>query len=324
MLLAGDIGATNCRLAFFDENLTVVNKSFYKCKDYKNFEEVVSNFISSYDYHIEKACFGIPGPIKDGRCKLTNVTWTIDSQLLAQVTNSSVALLNDVEANAYGLETLQNDELVTLNEATPLPGGNRAIVAVGTSVGEAALINVNGQMHGIASEGGHRDFGPFNELQWELLRYTQRQYQRVSYEVLLGGQGLIQIYNFLRDSGYGVTPAWLAQEMKTGDKAAAIANAALKNKCELCAQAMDLFISILAAQAGNVAVTFTATGGVYLGGGIPPRIVEKLRSSMFLENFINKDKMRDFLQSIPVYIILNDQAALQGAAWYAQNNLEKS
>jgi glucokinase len=318
MILAGDIGATNCRLAVFDSNLSAVAQGFYKCKDYSSFEDVVRHFLQTCEHPIESACFGVPGPVIEGRCKLTNVPWEVSAATLAEVTGSPVTLLNDVEANAYGLETLRDDELVTLNAGSKLPGGNRVVVAVGTSVGEAALIDVGGRIHALASEGGHADFGPFDEEQWQLLRYTQRQYQRVSYEVLLGGQGLVQIYNFLRDSGYGVTPEWLEQEMQNGDPAASISNAALSGKCQLCVRALDMFVSILAAEAGNAAVKFLATGGVYLGGGISPRILDKLHQPIFLENFVNKDKMRNFLQSVPVYVILNDGAGLQGSAWYAK------
>ncbi len=322
MILAGDIGATNSRLAVLDDNLSVVAQDLYKSQEYKSFQDIVRQFLETYNYPITTACFGLPGPVREGKCKLTNVPWeVIDATVLSEVTNSPVALLNDVETNAYGLETLRDDELVTLNEGSKISGGNRAVVAVGTSLGEAVLLEVAGNIHAIGTEGGHADFGPFNELQWELIRYTQSKYKRVSYEVILGGQGLVQIYDFLRDSGFGKSPLSLEEEMETGDKAAAINKAAQDNKCQLCVQAMELFVSILAAECGNAAVKYFSTGGIYIGGGMAPKILNCLRQPLFIENFVNKDKMREFLTAIPIYVILNEDTSLQGAGWYAKRSI---
>jgi glucokinase len=323
MILAGDIGATNSRLAMFNENFEVIEQNIYKSQEYKSFKDIVYKFIETYKYPIKTACFGIPGPVREGKCKLTNVPWDIvDASELSEVVNSDVALINDAEANAYGLETLRDDELVTLNVGSKIPGGNRCVVAVGTSLGEALLIDVEGRLHALGTEGGSADFGPFDELQWELIRYTQQKYKRVSYEIILGGQGLVQIYDFLRDTGTGVSPLWLEQEMQVGDKAAAINNAAQSGQCELCVQALELFVSILAAECGNAAVKYFSTGGIYLGGGMAPNILKYLQLPLFVENFVNKDKMREFLQAIPVYVILNQYTALQGAAWYAKRSID--
>ncbi|MBZ8179719.1 glucokinase [Oscillatoria salina] len=320
MILAGDLGGTNCRLAVFDMDLSVVTQKIYKCRDYDSFEAIVEHFITNCEYSLKAACFGLPGPVKQGKCKLTNLPWPeIDATKLVEVSGGlPVKLLNDVEANAYGLKTLQEDELVTLNEGDPIPGGNCAIVSPGTGLGEAALIEVEGRSHAIASEGGHADFAPLNELQMDLVKYVQQKYRRVSYEIMLGGPGLVWMYDFLLDRSNTTTPEWLAQEMTQGDKAAAISNAALNNKCPICVQALDMFVSILGSEAANAAVKFLATGGVYIGGGIPPRILNKLQEPLFMENFLNKDKMVNFLKGIPIYVILNDKAALQGAAWYGK------
>jgi glucokinase len=319
MILAGDIGATNSRLAVFNDQLEVVEQHIYKSQEYKSFQDIIRKFLETHKYSIKTACFGIPGPVREGKCKLTNVPWeVVDATLLSEVVGSPVALLNDAEANAYGLETLGDDELVTLNVGSKIPGGNRAIVAVGTSLGEAVLIDVEGRLHALSTEGGSADFGPFDELQWELIRYTQKKYKRVSYEIILGGQGLVQIYDFLRDTGTAVSPLWLEQEIQVGDKATAINNAAQGGQCELCVQALKLFVSILAAECGNAAVKYFSTGGIYLGGGMAPNILKYLQLPLFVENFVNKDKMREFLQGIPVYVILNQYTALQGAAWYAK------
>ncbi|MEC4985224.1 MAG: glucokinase [Oscillatoria sp. PMC 1068.18] len=320
MILAGDLGATNCRLAVFDLDLSLVTQKLYKCRDYESFEAMIEDFVTNCEYPLKAACFGIPGPVKQGKCKLTNLPWPeIDAAKLVEVTGGlPVKLLNDVESNAYGLKTLTEDELVTLNEGEPIADGNRAIVAAGTSLGEAALLEVEGITHAIASEGGHADFGPLDELQVEFIKFVQQEYKRVSYEIILGGEGLIRMYDFLLHYHDSTTPEWLAQEMTQGDKAAAISNAALNDKCSICVEALKMFVAVLASEAANTAVKFLATGGIYLGGGIPPRILPKLQEPLFMENFLNKDKMVDFLKGIPIYVILNDQAALQGAAWYGK------
>ncbi len=190
-------------------------------------------------------------------------------------------------------------------------------------MGEAILVEVAGNIHALGTEGGHADFGPFDELQWELIRYTQKQYKRVSYEVILGGQGLVQIYDFLRDSGLGESPKSLLEEMETGDKAALINKAAQEGSCQISVKAMEMFISILAAECGNAAVKYFSTGGIYIGGGMAPKILNSLRDPSFVENFVNKDKMREFLTDIPVYVILNEDTSLQGAAWYAKRLISR-
>lgn len=322
MILAGDLGGTNCRLAVFDMDLSVVTQRKYKCKEYDSFEAIVSDFINNCEHPIQTACFGLPGPIKQGKCKLTNLSWSeIDTAKLIEITGIPVKLLNDLEANAYGIETLQESELVTLNVGDKIPRGNIGVVAPGTGLGEAALLQIEGKLHAMASEGGHSDFGPLNESQIGLINYVQQEYRRVSYEILLGGPGLVRMYNFLLHKSNEKTPEWLAEEMRKGDLAAAISNAGLNNQCPVCVEALDMFISILASESANVAVKFLATGGVYLGGGIPPRILDKLHQPLFMEHFVNKDKMVNFLKAVPVYVIINDKAALQGAAWYARRML---
>jgi len=320
-ILAGDLGGTNCRLAIFDSNFVIVEQSFYKCKDYDGLEAMVSDFITRYNGSLEYACFGVPAPVFEGFSQLIDLPWEVRATSLAKILNCPVTLLNDIEATTYGLRTLKDEELINIKKGISIPSGNRAVVAVGTGLGEALLVEINGQSHVIASEGGHSDFGPLDELQAGLLRHIQHQYERVSYDMILGGIGLERIYNYLIARGDGVTPPWLLQQMKEKETAAAISEAGLKNKCEVCTKAIDLFVAILAAEVGNVALRFLARGGVYLGGGIPPRIINKLNQALFVNNFVNKDKISHVLQDIPVYVILNDQTALQGSAWYALQKL---
>ncbi len=318
MLLAGDLGGTNCRFALFDSNLSIIEQQTYPCQNYTSFEAAVSDFVASHSSHtIEAACFGLPGPIINGTCKLTNLPWSlVEATKIEQVVGAKVTLLNDVKANAYGLETLRDEEIVTLKSGSPMPGGNRAVVAPGTGLGEAALIEVGGQLHAIASEGGHADFSPSDQVQWELSCYIQQEYKRASYELILSGPGLVRIYKTLIANGHGVTPPWLSQQMEQADAAAAISQAGLRGECQVCSKALDMFAAILASEAANAAVKFLARGGVYLGGGIPSRILDKLRQPLFIENFMAKDKIAHLLEQIPVYVILNQQTALQGSAWY--------
>ncbi|MGB5631209.1 MAG: glucokinase [Waterburya sp.] len=320
-ILAGDLGGTNCRLAIFDGNFSLVAQKSYKCRDYSSLEPMVRDFLGHESYTLDFACIDVPAPVHEGESQLIDLPWHVKATSLAEITRCSVTLLNDIEAAAYGLNTLKDEEIVTIKNGRTIPGGNRAVIAVGTGLGEALVIEVDGQSRVIASEGGHSDFGAFDELQSGLLRYIQQQYQRVSYDMILGGLGLVQIYNYLIASGYGVTPPWLSQKINQGEAAAAIGQAGVNNECEVCAKAIDLFVAILAAEAGNVALRFLARGGIYIGGGIPPRIINKLMQPLFIEHFINKDKITHLLEDIPVYVVLNDQMALQGSAWYALQNI---
>lgn len=321
MILAGDLGGTNCRLAIFDDDLKIVAKNIYKSREYESFKSIILDFLSNYKYPLKRACFGLPGPVKKGVCIVTNLPWEkIDENQLSQAIGVKVTLLNDVQANAYGLNTLKEKELVTINQGIKVKDGNRAVISPGTGLGEASVIKRDDHFYGLPSEGGHTDFAAVNDLQMNLVRYLQKEHHKISYEMLLGGRGLVRIYNFLIDSGYGISPEWLKIELKQKDQAAVISQVGLENKCPVCVKVLEIYVSILASESANVALKFFATGGVYLGGGIPPRIVAKLTEPLFRENFIDKDQMTELLETIPVYVILNDQTSLQGAAWYAINN----
>jgi len=201
------------------------------------------------------------------------------------------------------------------------PQGTRAMLPLGTGLGEAALINLEGKIHALPSEGSNTDFGPKNELEIALLRHIQKEYQQVSYEMILSGTGLIRIYRFLLDYRNEHIPTWLKTRMTTDDHAAVISAAALTEECSVCEKALEIFISILAAEAGNVALKFFTTGGIYLGGGITPMIIEKLRTPLFTDHFVNKDRLKSFLKTIPVYAVLPTDTALRGAAWYTIHRL---
>lgn len=226
----------------------------------------------------------------------------------------AVALVNDFEANAFGLGALEAKDFIALNEGMPDSEGNTAIISAGTGLGEAGLHFEGQTRRPFASEGGHSDFAPRNELEIELLRYLLPQFHHVSYERVLSGPGLLNIYKFLRDTRRGEEPAWLAEDMQEADPSAVITQAALAGKSEICMRALDLFVSIFGAEAGNLALKLRATGGIFLGSGIAPRIIEKLKSPAFMEAFTAKGRMRALLEAVPVRVILNDMTALLGAA----------
>jgi glucokinase len=321
MILAGDIGGTKTNLATFTNEggeLEVVAEQRFVSHDYAGLEEIIKEFIADNDSIITDACFGIACPVVDGRCETPNLPWVIDSRLLAEELRlQRVALLNDLEATAHGIAALAPADFVTLNEGVPHGDGNAALIAAGTGLGEAILFWDGALRRVSASEGGHVDFAPRNELEVNLLLFLLNEFEHVSYERVLSGSGLHNIYRFLRDTGRAHEPEWLAEEMRRQDAPAIISRAALEGGCELCAQALDLFISFYGAEAGNLALKALATGGVYVGGGIAPKIVRKLVSQTFIEAFTAKGRMKQLMEAIPVRIILNDKTALLGAARFA-------
>ena len=230
---------------------------------------------------------------------------------------AKVWLLNDLEANAYGVAALEPADFCWLNQGTPEPEGNAAIISVGTGLGEAGYYFDGRRYRPFASEGGHADFAPRTDLEVELFLYLRKQCGRVSSEHVLSGPGLLRIYQFLRDAAYGAEPAWLAEELRHGDPGATIAAHALDGRAELCTKALDLFVSIYGAEAGNVALKFKATRAVFVGGGIAPKIIQKLKEPGFMQAFLHKEPMRHMLEAVPVGVILNDQTALFGAAMFA-------
>jgi glucokinase len=239
----------------------------------------------------------------------------VDAEQLAQQFRlTRVWLINDLEANAYGVATLAPEDFVVLNEGTPDAEGNAAVIAAGTGLGEAGLYWDGKQHWPFASEGGHASFAPDDALQVELLQYLKQQFTHVSWERVLSGPGLYNIYTFLRDTQRGIEQAWLTEELRQVDPPAAIAGAALAGTCDLCVQALDLCVALYGAEAGNLALKVMATGGVFVGGGIAPKIVAKLKESTFMRAFCAKGRLQPVLAAIPVRVIMNDKTALYGAA----------
>jgi glucokinase len=286
--------------------------------DYPSLEALVREFLAQLDLKPEGASFGASGPVVAGRVTVTNLPWVIDeTQLQAALNLSFVHLLNDLEAIAHAVPLLEPADLHNLNEGQPTPGGNIAVIAPGTGLGEAFLTWDGARYRPHASEGGHTDFAPTNPLEVELLRYLQHRYEHVSYEWVCSGQGLPNIYAFLKDGGYAEEPAWLAEQLAAADDPTpVIVNVALDDEkpSELCAATLNAFVSILGAEAGNLALKVLATGGVYLGGGIPPRILPALKRERFMKAFRHKGRLSGLLARMPVHVILNPKVALLGVA----------
>jgi glucokinase len=317
MLLAGDIGGTHARLAFFEfanGRPRLVSSSVFPSRDYATLDEIVVKFLNDSSMRAEAACFGIAGPVQHGYVKASNLPWLIDGQRLAnEIKVEHTWLINDLEANAWGIAGLEPKDVVALNSVEEAPTGNQAVIAAGTGLGEAGMYWDGSQYHIFACEGGHGDFAPRNTLETELLGYLSARYGHVSYERVVSGPGLVNVFEFLRDTKRGTVPDWLREEMQH-DAAAAISRAAMACTSQICVDALDLFVSVYAAEAGNLALKLMATGGVYLGGGISPKILPKLKEPLFMENFISKGRMESLMKSIPVKVIINDQTALLGAA----------
>jgi glucokinase len=327
MILAGDIGGTNTRLALVEamgEELRIVAQETFPSRERTSLEAAIAEFLHLHSCDLASASFGIAGPVKNGRCEATNLPWVVDSKTVAKrLRLKRVGLINDLEANAYGITVLQSKDFVILNKGVRNASGNMAVISAGTGLGEAGFFWDGERHHPFPSEGGHVDFAPRNRLEIELLDHLMGHYRRVSYERLVSGPGLVHVYRFLRDTGKGTEPTWLAEQMRHGDPAPIISQQAIEGKSLLCLQALEIFVSLYGAEAGNLALKLMATGGVYLGGGIAPKIISKLKEPEFMNAFTAKGRMRPLLQDIPVRVIMNPKTALLGAARHAAFDLGK-
>lgn len=320
MILAGDIGGTKTHLALFPTEgpRSPVRQETFASGDFKDLDAIVTRFLTQ-GAQVTAACFGVAGPVFRNRAEATNLPWVIDGERLAGILGIPRAwIINDLEATGYGIGLLTTDEFFTLNVGDPSQGGNRAVIAAGTGLGEAILF-WNGEAHlPSASEGGHADFAPRNALEIALLQYLLGKFDRVSCERVISGMGLPLLYAFLKDTGHGTEPPWLTEAIAVGDPNVVITETALEGTVDLCVKTLDLFIALYGAEAGNLALKAKATGGVYVGGGIAPKILPKLRAGGFMAAFTAKGRFAEFMQAIPVHVILNPQAALLGAFHFAR------
>ena len=317
MILAGDIGGTKTNIAFFEDGgrPEVVAQQTFPSREHAGLEEIVGQFISHHALRVRHAAFGVAGPVRNGRCEATNLPWVVDAATLAaELGIRDVWVINDLEASAYGIAALAPTDLVTISSGAANAAGNAAIIAAGTGLGEAGLYWDGRTHHPFATEGGHANFGASDAVEAELLHWLSAQFGHVSWERLVSGPGLLNIYRFLRDTGRGEEPAWLAEEMRAEDPAAVISRAAQSGKSPLCLEALDRFMGLYGSEAGNLALKTMATGGVYVGGGIAPKNLDKLKDGTFMKRFVAKGRMQKLLEAMPVNVILNDKTALLGAA----------
>jgi glucokinase len=320
MLLAGDVGGTKTRLAVFETDLRApLAEGVLPSTDYPGLLELVQSFLARVDLSVERASFGIPGPVLERRSQATNLPWLVDAdQLEEQLGLSSVCLLNDLEAVGLAVPLLTDDDLHTLSDGIPVHGGTMAIVAPGTGLGEAFLTWDGERYRAHPSEGSHVDFAPTNSFERGLLDYLLERYERVSYDRVCSGLGLPNIYRYIKESGRAEEPAWLAEKLATADDhTPVIIDTALDEgrDCTICTMALEAFISILGAEAGNLALKVLASGGVYLGGGIPPRVIPALEKG-FMRSFAAKGRLSPVVERMPVHVILEPRAAVMGAARY--------
>ena len=322
MLLAGDIGGTKTILALFSAEegpRHLLAEATYRSSDYLSLEAMIENFLQGKSATVEQAGFGVAGPVINGRSRVTNLSWSVDANTLSHtLRGAAVTLLNDLEAIATAVPFLEGDDLVQLKPGEAETGAPVAIIAPGTGLGEAFLLWDGYRYRPRASEGGHADFAPSTPLELELLSYLQPRLGHVSYERVCSGLGIPNLYAFLRDSGRHPEPDWLRQQLIAAkDPTPIIMEAAVAGTADICTEVLNLFLSILGSESGNLVLKLLATGGVYLGGGIPPRLIPQLKGNIFLDAFARKGRFSGLMARVPVYIIRHPRTGLLGAAYAA-------
>lgn len=318
MILAGDIGGTKTNLGLYTEengHPRLKKLETYSSRDTIDLESLIVGFLETHPFPVQAACFGIAGPVMRGEGRITNLPWRVsESRLKRRFKWPGVRLINDLTATAQAVPLLKGRDLVTLNRARAGKGGNLALIAPGTGLGQALLIDEDGRWVPVPSEGGHVEFAPNNEDEISFWRYLHQRFGHVSIERVLSGPGLVNVYSWLRESGGYKEPSWLSRMLEGRDPARVISETALKGRSRLCAASLNMFASIFGAVCGNLALTGMTTGGVYLGGGIPPKILPVLKRDPFMKAFTDKGRFSDFMKKIPVRVIMNERAALLGAA----------
>ncbi len=321
MILAGDVGGTKVNLALFDEqiNKTFKDEQKFPSRDFPQLSALLKKYLESHPGHkISAACFGVAGPVREGKCQATNLPWVIVAKDLERELNiPKVYLINDLEANAWGLRCLADEEFFTVNLGSKIDG-NQALVSAGTGLGEAGLYWDGKSHQPFACEGGHCDFGPTNEEEIELLRFLMRQFKHVSYERILSGSGIYELYRFLIETKLEKEDPAVTALLQQKEPQRVVVEKGASGESKACMRACRLFTSIYAAEAANSALKFMAVGGVFLGGGIAPHLIPFFRETRFIESFISKGRFASFLMKIPIKIVLNENTALLGAARYAQ------
>jgi glucokinase len=321
-ILAGDVGGTKTNMALYragSGRLQLIKEKKYASRDYHSLIDIIRDF--SGQELPDRICAAVAGPVLHGKSSLTNLAWQLDSAAMGKELNIPVSFINDLEATAYGLAGLEKNELAMVATGETGAEGNIAVIAPGTGLGEGGLYWDGRYYHPFATEGGHSDFAPRNETDIDLFRYLQQQFGHVSWERVVSGMGIKSLYHFLTEAQKQIVPDWLTQRMQHEDPAAVISEAALQHEDPVCAEAMDLFVRYLATEAASLVLKLKATGGLYIAGGIPPKILPLLQHESWAGNFDNNGRMHTLLEKVPVYVVLNDKMAMLGAAYYGAYNM---
>jgi glucokinase len=319
VILAGDVGGTKAVLALCHRNGEIIREQTFPCAQFASFEAIVDAFLAGGEANVSAACFGVAGPIIDGVAKITNLPWTISAAALGQKLGEiSVELLNDLQSTAIGTLVLRPEQLHVIQAGTPREHGTIAVIAPGTGLGEALLVSDGKRYRALPSEGGHADFAPTTDEEIDLLKFLRKKYGgHVSYERVLSGNGFGDLYDFVRAGSAATEPRWLADQLASSDRNAAITQAALAKTDDACVHALDLFIAVLGAEAGNLALRGLAIGGVTIAGGIPPKILPALAGATFLDRFTAKGRFASWARALTVHVSLEPRASLLGAVYSA-------
>ncbi len=325
-VLAADLGGTKVNFALYKAigaNLELLVSAKYHSKDYPTFVSIVQAFFKEHpDVKPQSICIGVAGPVVKGVADITNLNWMISETEIAQAVGyEKVTLINDLEATAYGLACVQDEDLVTLNAGNKDNVGNIAVVAPGTGLGEAGLFWDGTAYHPFATEGGHTDFGARTALDIELYWYIKQKETVVSREHILSGPGIVRVYNFFKEVKKMEEPAWLKDALEKDDHSAVISNSAIAGNTDICVETMKLFVQHLGYEAANLALKMKAIGGLYLAGGIPPKIIELLKEETFMQAYLNCDRMIALVESVPIKVIMNEKLPLSGAGYYGANHV---
>jgi glucokinase len=322
LFLSGDVGGTKTILAIYEskgKKLKCIKSETYPSKNYNCLEEIIELFLSKE--RIAKACFGVAGPVENNICIATNLPWVVKGGEIAKKFKIPIVfIINDLKANAYGLKTLSSEDFFVLNKGKKVKWGNQCLISAGTGLGEAPIFFNGSDLLPSDSEGGHCDFAPRNEKEVELLLYLSRKFGHVSYERVLSGSGIVNIYEFLIDQKYYQEKPSIKKQIKIEDPAEVISRAAKEKKCPACVETLRWFCSIYGAEAGNLALKVFAIGGTFIGGGIAPKIIDQIKGGEFFKAFTDKGRFSSFLQNIPVYVVLDLNTTLKGSAYYCLKN----
>ncbi len=329
IILAGDIGGTKTNLSLFKlkgGKLFLMLEKTLTTRNFPSFEAILNSFIKEEKElaEIDCICLGVAGPVIEGKVSGTNFPWELSEEEIRKTTGVSlIFLINDMEANAYGLGILKKEERIEIKKGAHL-SGNKAVISPGTGLGEAGIYWDGTYYHPFATEGGHCDFCPRNEQDIDLLKFLQDLFGHVSWERIISGPGIYSLYQFLLKEKNEEEPVWFQEKLVGNTPAAVISESAKEGNSPICTETMGLFFRYLAIETAQIALKFKATGGIYIGGGIIPKVLDLLDKEKFVDNFLQVNRMNPLLEKIPIYVITNEDSPIYGAAFYAAMRLSES